>query len=236
MDLGELSVFLDSPERLIATSAWHEHIPFGMFLVEILRPEVIVELGTYSGESYCAFCQAVKKLNLNARCFGVDTWKGDLHTGFYGSEVLEFLQAHHDPLYGSFSRLIQCTFDEALAHFADGTVALLHIDGCHTYEDVKHDFESWLPKLSQRGVVLFHDTNVRERGFGVWRLWSELRLLYPSFEFVHGHGLGILGVGKDQPKRLRELYEYSDEETARTRDLFFRLGHVLTEKRAFADA
>jgi hypothetical protein len=224
----DFPLFFNLPRRLTPFSAWHEHIPFAMFLVEILRPEIIVELGTHWGDSYCAFCQSVEALKLNAHCFAVDTWKGDQHAGFYGPEVLEDLRVHHDPLYGGFSRLIQSTFDEALSYIASGTVDLLHIDGCHTYEAVKHDFESWLPKLSRRGVVLFHDTNVRERDFGVWRLWDELKRPYPHFEFLHGHGLGVVGVGKQQPERLRKLFESSDEETAKTRDLFFRLGQRLT--------
>jgi hypothetical protein len=87
------------------------------------------------------------------------------------------------------------TFDDALAYIPDASVDLLHIDGFHTYEAVRHDFESWQHKLSDSAVVLFHDTNVREGDFGVWRLWEELSSQFPRFEFPHGHGLGILAVG-----------------------------------------
>src|SRR3954470_19315983 len=91
---------LPFPKRLTLSSAWIEHIPFAMFLVGALKPEVIVELGTYTGESYCAFCQIVEELKLSARCFAVDTWRGDAQSGFYEANVLEDLRAHHDPLYG----------------------------------------------------------------------------------------------------------------------------------------
>ena len=192
----------EQPRRLTDVSSWHEHIPFAFFVVAALRPSVVVELGTWKGDSYCAFCQAVQSLALATRCYAIDTWAGDEHTGVYGPEVLEELRAYHDPLYGGFSSLVQQRFDEAAASFADGSVDLLHIDGAHSYEAVAHDVETWLPKLGDRGVLLLHDTNVRQSDFGVWRLWDELSPRYPGFAFAHGHGLGVLATGSGVDARF----------------------------------
>jgi O-antigen biosynthesis protein len=188
-------IVFELPDRLTDVESWHGHLPFAFFAVAALRPATIVELGTWKGDSYCAFCQAVASLELPSRCHAVDTWEGDDHTGPYGPEVLEELRRYHDPLYGPFSELRQETFDAAAAAFGDGSIDLLHIDGCHRYEDVAHDLETWLPKLGASGVVLLHDTHVREPEFGVWRLWEELSPHYPSFAFSHGHGLGVLATG-----------------------------------------
>jgi predicted SAM-dependent methyltransferase len=219
-------ICISKPTRIEAPLAWVEHIPFAMFLVDLIRPRMFVELGTHIGNSYCAFCQAIKELNLNARCFAIDTWQGDVHAGFYGPEILADLRAHHDPLYGDFSRLIQSTFDDAVNYFSDRSIDLLHIDGLHTYEAVKHDFETWLPKISTQGVAMFHDINVRENGFGVWKVWEELKEKYPFFEFAHGHGLGILAVGSKYPPSLDILLN-SSKDAVLIREFFYQMGFRL---------
>lgn len=224
-------VIYRDPERLTHIPSWHEHIPFAMFLIDVLRPELFVELGTLYGDSYCAFCQAVKTLGTETRCYAIDTWQGDEHAGFQFTEALPDLQAHHDPRYGGFSALIQSSFDEALEQFQDGTIDLLHIDGFHSYEAVRHDFETWRPKLKSRGVVLFHDTNVLERGFGVRRFWDEIRNQYPHFEFTHGHGLGVLAIEKTASPELQALFDATEEEGAAIRALFFHLGNRLALKK-----
>src|SRR5438552_3005819 len=156
MDLLNLQLACEKPRHVSKVSAWIEHIPFAFAIVDLLRPATFVELGTHAGDSYLAFCQAVQSLKLNTRCTAVDTWQGDAQAGGYSSAILQELRTHHDPLYGTFSTLLQSTFDDAIKHFADGSIDLLHIDGLHTYDAVRHDFESWLPKLSPCSVVLFH--------------------------------------------------------------------------------
>lgn len=197
-------IFLNA-DLLDQPSGWFGHVPFAHWVVAASRPSVLVELGTHAGVSYAAFCRSVARENIGTRCYAVDTWKGDPHAGHYPEEIYERVRKYNAERYENFSTLLRSTFDEALDHFEDGSVDLLHIDGFHSYEAVQHDFETWQPKLSKRAIVLFHDTNEYQEGFGVWRFWMELREKYPSFEFLHGHGLGVLVYGEEAPATVKAL-------------------------------
>jgi hypothetical protein len=225
---------LEYPARLVEPSAWLAHVPFAMWLVGALKPRMIVELGVHTGNSYCAFLQAAQTLGLDTRCFGIDHWYGDEHAGHYGDEIYQEFRAYHDPRYETFSTLLRSSFEEALPYFSDGSVDLLHIDGFHTVEAVSADFESWLPKVSSRGVALFHDSNVRERGFGIWQFWEELSSRYPHFEFLHSHGLGVAYLGTEPLSGpLKALFTTkTDAENERVRGYFARLGTSVAERRA----
>jgi len=216
------SMFLE-PLRIVEPISWIKHIPFAFFIIELLKPKIVVELGVHTGNSFSAFCQAVKNLNIKASCYGVDTFKGDPHAGVYDESVYIDINNHITENYGDFAQLMRMTFDEALEYFSDGSIDLLHIDGYHTYEAVKHDFESWLPKMSDRGVILLHDTQVRRDEFGAWKLWEEISRLYPSYEFKFGYGLGVLAVGKNVPDEIIKFIDEAREKIFIER-LFLTLG------------
>jgi Methyltransferase domain len=220
------------PEIVPPNSAWLEHAPFAFWLIDALRPRTLVELGTHRGFSYFAFCQAVLRLQLETRCYAVDTWKGDEHAGYYGEEVFRGVCYENERRYSTFSSLIRSTFDEASHYFSNGSIDLLHLDGRHFFDDVKHDFETWQTKLSNQAIVLLHDTNVRERDFGVFRFWEQLCRTHPHFEFLHGHGLGILGIGKAFPDRVLTLFAAQANAEARVgiQQVYSRLGSGVTLK------
>lgn len=229
--------YLWRPERLVSFHHWIGHIPFAFWIVKTLRPRVFVELGTHRGNSYCAMCQAVSSFQILSAGYAVDTWHGDQHMAFE-PEIFEELKRYHDPKYGAFSTLINSNFDEALARFHDGEIDLLHIDGTHTYDAVSHDFEKWLPKLSSRGVVMFHDIMERQADFGVWRLWGELRRRYPSFEFRHSHGLGVISTGSERPVALENLLQRGASEHASidVRNIFETRGQSFVDQYFLADS
>ena len=169
-----------------------------------LRPSLLVELGVHYGESYFGLCQAVRENQADCKCYAIDTWHGDPHSEPYGEEVFEEVRAYNQANYASFSYLLRNTFDAACPQFSDGTIDLLHIDGLHTYEAIRRDFETWIPKVRPGGIVLLHDVHVRHADFGVWKWWEELGKRYPSFAFTHSWGLGVVRVpgGNELPEGL----------------------------------
>jgi hypothetical protein len=211
----------------VVESAWLEHGPFAFWIVNALKPRVLAELGTHNGYSYFAFCEAISRLHLETNAFALDTWKGDDHAGFYGEDVFDLVTAVNEREYAEFSTLLRGYFDASLHLFADGSIDLLHIDGRHGYEDVKHDFESWLPKMSERGVVLFHDIAEHQTDFGVWKLWEEVAERYPSFAFEHGHGLGVAAVGEDVPAAISSLFSASDSDAEGIRAFYHQRGVII---------
>ncbi|MGL4549727.1 MAG: class I SAM-dependent methyltransferase, partial [Gemmataceae bacterium] len=86
----------------------------------------------------------------------------------------------HAPDAAEFLRRLGRTFD------------LVGIDGDHSYEGVKADWELVEPHLAPGAVVWFHDTRACE---GVARWWAELRPRHPVLLETDQFGIGVLRRG-----------------------------------------
>ena len=211
---------------------WAGHRDFAYDLVSLTKPSLVVELGVYYGCSFFAFCQAIKDFRLNTCVVGIDTWKGDEHAGFYGEEVFDVVKRTKEQSFpGDQFVLRRSAFGDAVAEFRNESVDLLHIDGLHTYEAVRSDYLTWLPKLAADGVVLMHDV-AESSGYESARFWSELKQQHPHFEFTHSWGLGILFPKGRQWYDACVQLRLADQ----MRGYRYRAEYLLCSKRAQMDA
>lgn len=188
-----------------APSGWIGHAPFLKFLIREQAPRVFVELGVHNGFSYFVGCQSIIECQLETKAYAVDHWIGDPQAGYFDSSIFMQFQSYN-LRFGDFSSVLKMDFSDALLNFENGEIDLLHIDGFHSYESVSEDFDSWLPKMSQNGVILLHDIFVHREGFGVYVFWKELKEKYKTIEFVGSHGLGVVFLGTIPSNSLGTLY------------------------------
>lgn len=77
----------------------------------------------------------------------------------------------------------------------------LFIDGDHTYEGVKKDFEDYSPFVKPGGLVVFHDIIISEhhhsRNVYVGEFWNELKSSgkYETIEFIGDPEQNWAGIG-----------------------------------------
>src|SRR5205807_934325 len=218
--------------RIYGVGAWTCHLHFAYDLVAALRPRLFVELGVDRGESYFAFCQAALENKTGTRCFGIDTWRGDEHAGGYDETTFAQVSEHNRGNYESFSTLLRSSFHEALPRFEEESIDVLHLDGLHTEAAVRHDIESWLPMLRPAGILLLHDVGVRNKGFGVWKIWDELREQSRSWTFHDGPGLGVWQKppAAPLPGFLEQLVLRPNESNASLAQYYTERGNALQEK------
>jgi len=80
----------------------------------------------------------------------------------------------------------------------------LFIDGDHTYEGVRKDFEMYGPLVRRGGVIALHDIveHPPETGCEVSRFWNEIKTQYRHRELIENANQGWAGIGViyvDQP-------------------------------------
>ena len=137
----------------IARAAIHEHAAIQkdqelagfLALVMDLEPlRTIVEVGAYAGGTLWAWQQLG-----DVRVIGVDLPPANLPEGPQVNDLgmTVICGDSHDP----------ATRDQLVAELAGDPIDMLFIDGDHTFEGVKADYELYAPLVRPGGLIGFHD-------------------------------------------------------------------------------
>jgi predicted O-methyltransferase YrrM len=160
------------------------------------KPKRVLEIGTASGGVLFLLGQIA---NSDATIISIDLPGGQFGGG-YANWKTEF--------YKSFGKCQQSihllredshSFD-AVNHvkkiLKDEKLDFCFIDGDHTYEGVKKDFEMYSQLIKPDGVIAFHDIALRpDTGSGVFCFWNEVKKNYRHVEFVERGCRKSLGIG-----------------------------------------
>ncbi len=159
-----------NPKWLADTSYYFEYadpritgwmtFPELTFLYECAKEHKnILELGSWKGRSTHALLSGAKKNG--GTVTAVDTFQGSADP-----QDLTNSQAKEQDIYGIFLKntqhfgnlnVVRKTGNEAAKTFNDETFDMIFIDAGHTYEEVKEDIETWIPKLNAGGLLCGHD-------------------------------------------------------------------------------
>ncbi|MCJ7832852.1 MAG: class I SAM-dependent methyltransferase, partial [Deltaproteobacteria bacterium] len=142
----------------------------------------IVEIGSYKGKSTCWLASGSKEAG-RGKVTAVDHFKSPvLRPGLPADQEWTSLDEFKEniKLMGLEDdvRVIVSDSETAVKSW-DQSIRLLFIDGDHSYEASKLDFECWSPFVIENGYVVFHDIEVWD---GVTRFYNELKST--SEEFV----------------------------------------------------
>jgi predicted O-methyltransferase YrrM len=162
-----------------------------------LSPRVVLEIGTARGGTLFLFTRVAGP---EAKLISIDLPGGPFGGGYPRWKV---------PLYKSFARGRQKiyllrkdsydprTLEEVERILGGEKVDFLFIDGDHTYEGVKRDFEIYSPLVRKGGIVAFHDIvpgHPKHVG-GVPRFWNEIKMRYRYIEIVEDWRQSSCGIG-----------------------------------------
>lgn len=159
------------------------------------KPKFILEIGTFNGGTLFLFCRVASQ---SATIISVDLRGGPFGGGYPQWRI---------PLYKSFAlpnqqiHLIRAdshhrgTLEQVKAILGGEQIDFLFIDGDHTYEGVKMDFEMYSPLVKKDGIVAFHDMVICPPQHGVNKFWSEIKRKYEHIEIVENWDQYTCGIG-----------------------------------------
>jgi predicted O-methyltransferase YrrM len=183
----------------LGDSAW---LLYG--LCRSLKPITVVEIGSARGKSACYIGTALKH-NGAGSLYAIDPhtpteWNDNKSTDSY-----EMMRANLKKLGLQKIVTVLRLYSREAIRRVPKPIDMLFIDGDHSYDGVKSDWETFIPFMSRYGVVVFHDTIwdlQREHAYyredmGVPQFVEGLRQSgYPVVTLDKDHGVSIV-----QPRR-----------------------------------
>jgi predicted O-methyltransferase YrrM len=166
-------------------------------LVRERCPKALLEIGTCAGGTFFVLCQLADP---HAMVISLDLPGGRFGGGYSGYRVPIL---HRMKKTGQRLHLLRADSHSAstvgrVASALRGTpLDLLLIDGDHTYDGVKQDFEMYSPFVKPCGIVAFHDIakHPPEMEVQVDRFWNEIKTEYRHREIIEDHQQGWGGIG-----------------------------------------
>jgi predicted O-methyltransferase YrrM len=186
-------------ENLIGPSQFRSEIIELATLVHQRKPRVVVEIGTANGGTLCIWCALAEP---QAVIVSIDL-PGGVHGGGYprwkSLIYRRFAQPNQSLHLLRVDSHLPATQDQLKSILPPQGIDFLFIDGDHTYEGVKKDFEMYSPLVRRGGLVAFHDicTHPTAADCAVDKFWGEIRTYYKAREFVENpeqrcYGIGVL--------------------------------------------
>jgi len=174
-----------------------EFLPLADALDKITLDNVC-EIGTHKGGTLFIWCQLAAP---DANVFSIDLPGGDFGGG-YTARSVPFFQSFKKP--GQQLHLLRGNShsSEMKKEFTDKLngqkLDFILIDGDHTYDGVKQDFDDYAGFVREGGIIAFHDIVVRPEypHIEVWRFWDEIKEKYKYEEFIEtGTSRRTIGIG-----------------------------------------
>ena len=135
-------------EALTNQDEWHEFLPLSFLLVQSMRPQRILEVGTRMGDSYLSFCQAVESYSLSTQCRCIPQVKSIFERE--AARQWQEFQWKHDSRFSRFSRIgTRIPVQEEMYLFD-----LVHVITSPSAAEFENLCLTWLSRLDPSGVAL----------------------------------------------------------------------------------